>query len=75
MATKIVQYGSHHYTHTWKPGPKPLPVELLDKRVNISLSPQVLVAGKRKAAESGMSFSAWLEWQCLFANPVHTESA
>jgi hypothetical protein len=73
MATKIVQYGEHRYTHTWKPGPKPLPAELLDRRVNISISPVAHEAGKRQAQELGLSFSEWVEMHCL-ENAVHTET-
>jgi hypothetical protein len=44
-----------------KPGPKPLPVDLRKRRVNIALSPHWREVGKRVAAEKNLSFSAYVE--------------
>ena len=59
-----------------KPGPKSLPPELKERRVNIALSPHWHEKGKQKAAEKGLSLAATLN-RCLMLircvmNQAHT---
>ena len=46
-----------------KQGRKSLPVEVKAVRVNITLSPQARDRGRKKAADLGLTFSAWVEEQ------------
>jgi len=56
-----------------KPGPKPLPVDLKKRRVNIALAPHWHETGKRIAAENELSFPAYVE-RLIYANSLCNES-
>jgi hypothetical protein len=57
-----------------KPGPKPLPVDLKKRRVNIALAPHWHETGKRIAAGKELSFSAYVEW-LIYTDSLCNESA
>jgi hypothetical protein len=56
-----------------KPGPKPLPVDLKKRRVNIALAPHWHAIGKRIAAEKELSFSAYIE-RLIYTDSLCNES-
>lgn len=56
------------------PGPKPLPPEVLRRRINISLAPHWHDTGKRLAEESGLPFSRYIE-NLIYQDSVCKESA
>jgi hypothetical protein len=56
-----------------KPGPKPLPVDLKKRRVNIALAAHWREIGKRIAVEKKLSFSAYVE-RLIYTDSLCNES-